>query len=130
MPSKQPRCKSILLVEDTTQLRDSLKKLLEQQGYSVITARDGRAALRKLRSGEPPALILLDLRMPGMSGWEFREEQKKQPDVASIPIVVLTAVGHVEERTATLGAVAYLQKPFTFEQLLETVRRYCGRPGE
>jgi CheY-like chemotaxis protein len=75
-----------------------------------------------------PFLILLDLMMPGMSGWEFRAAQLENPTLALIPVVVVTAAGHLSDAARTLSSVEVLHKPFTFEILLPVVARYAAAP--
>src|SRR5882724_8727460 len=82
----------ILVVEDNADVRDAWEALLEGEGYRVVSAASGREALRWLRSSEVmPALILLDLIMPGMNGWDFRAEQSQDETLASIPVIVVSA---------------------------------------
>ncbi len=116
---------SILVVEDDALTREALKEALERGGYGVACVADGRQALKRLGQTEPPALILLDLMMSGMDGWQFRREQGGDPSLASIPVVVVSAASDVPATAAALGAADYLQKPVEFDHLLETVRQYC-----
>ncbi len=112
---------NILVVEDDAVTREALKAVLEGNGYAVACAHDGRQALDRLGRDEPPALILLDLMMAGMDGWEFRRKQGRDPALASIPVVVVSAA----HDAAALDADDYLQKPVEFDHLLATVRHYC-----
>jgi anti-anti-sigma factor len=116
---------NVLVVEDDALTRDAIKEVLEGGGYRVDCAHDGRQALDRLGAAEPPALILLDLLMGGMDGWAFRREQERDPALACIPVVVVSAAGDVPATAAALGAADYLQKPVEFEHLLATVRHYC-----
>ena len=116
---------NVLVVEDDALTRDAIKSALEGGGYRVDCAHDGRQALDRLGAAEPPALILLDLLMSGMDGWAFRREQERDPALASIPVVVVSAAGDVPATAAALGAADYLQKPVEFDHLLATVRHYC-----
>lgn len=120
----------ILIVEDNDDTRRALAMLLSLEGYSVATAEDGLAGLRALLE-QRPSLVLLDLTMPLMDGWEFREEQRSLPDagLAAVPVIVLTALSDAQRHARDLGAVGFIQKPIEFTVLLETVRRYCGNPG-
>jgi CheY-like chemotaxis protein len=117
--------RSILLVEDDLDLREALSMVLEAEGYRIVGAANGLEALTQLRRSGPPCLILLDLMMPIMDGWQFRAEQQQDPALASIPVVVFSADGRVPEKARALGAVAYCRKPIDFDVLLETIRRYC-----
>ncbi len=119
---RQASAGSILVVEDDALTREAMKAVLERDGYGVACAHDGCQALERLANGEPPALILLDLAMAGMDGWEFRREQGRDPALASIPVVVVSATGDAAD---DLGADDYLQKPLEFDHLLATVRHYC-----
>jgi anti-anti-sigma factor len=116
---------SVLVVEDDVLTRDAIKEALEGSGYRVDCAHDGRQALDHLGATEPPGLILLDLLMSGMDGWAFRREQERDPLLATIPVVVVSAAGDVPATAAALGAADYLQKPVEFDLLLATVRHYC-----
>ncbi len=114
---------TVLLVEDDFDLRDALVPILEDEGHRVVSAANGKEALDRLHDMPKPSVILLDLMMPVMSGEEFRAEQLRDPALASIPVVVVSARPHIEERAARLGAAGCLQKPFEVEHLLEMVRR-------
>jgi CheY-like chemotaxis protein len=92
----------------------------------VATASNGTDAFQRLRHYERPNLILLDLMMPGMDGWRFREEQQQDPNLAGIPIIVISALADIEQNASTLGAADYLQKPVERARLLDAVRRCCG----
>ncbi len=116
--------KSILIVDDDADVREMLCQFFTIEGYSVATAQNGREALDKLRSGAGADLILLDLMMPVMDGWQFRVEQQRDPRLAGIPVVVLSAVYNARERAGLLGAVDYMQKPVEFDKLIETAERH------
>lgn len=122
------RKEQILLVEDDDDLRDATADALGAEGFEVSAARDGAEALTLLR-GAPskPALILLDLMMPTMNGFEFREQQLKSPDLASIPVVVLTA--SLASKASSLGAAAVLRKPITIEALVAVLDRALSTSG-
>ena len=118
---------NILIVEDDEAIRESLIELLETEGYCVKAAENGQVALDYLiTSQHHPNLILLDLMMPVMNGWEFRVEQEKDPALAAVPVVVISGDGHVDEKKSQLRAADYLVKPVDFEVLLATVQKYCG----
>jgi len=114
---------TVLLVEDDFDLRDALIPVLEYDGHQVVGAANGREALEQLRSGQRPSLILLDLMMPEMDGSQFRAEQLRDPELASIPVVVVSADAYAEQKAAVLGAVACLRKPVDIDDLLEEIRR-------
>ena len=119
---------SVLVVEDDFDLRDALVPILEYEGHRVVSAANGREALERLHAMPPPSVILLDLMMPVMSGEDFRAEQLRDPRLASIPVVVLSAHPKAEEQAARMGAIGCLKKPFEIEDLLEEVRRSSRRP--
>jgi CheY-like chemotaxis protein len=81
--------KSVLVVEDDAATREALTLFLEREGYRVVAAPDGRQALERLRGPVTPDLILLDLSMPVMDGWRFREEQRRDPSLADVPVVLV-----------------------------------------
>jgi CheY-like chemotaxis protein len=114
----------VLVVEDDFDSREMLRILLESEGYSVMSAADGREALEQLLAAAP-CLIILDLMMPVMNGWEFRAVQTQDPVLAKIPVVVVSADGNVKDKATTLGVAGYLQKPVQFERLLDLVRQHC-----
>jgi len=115
----------ILVVEDDLELRDALGQLLEAEGYVVEYALDGGEALDRLEVPQPPCLILLDLMMPRVDGWQFRAAQVRNPRMAAIPVIVCSGAGNVGEKAASLGIPSYLQKPLDPDALLDLVRRYC-----
>jgi CheY-like chemotaxis protein len=123
-PAQQSR-NCILIVEDDADLRDSLADLLQDEGYQVAGAANGREALSYLRRCPPPCIILLDLMMPVMNGWEFRDQQQQDPALSSIPVAIVTGVRNSADQMAALNAVGYLQKPVDLSELLETVAIYC-----
>src|SRR5262245_45714290 len=99
----------ILVVEDDTDLRDTLSDALRMEGYDVVAVEHGEAALRHLQRGLKPCMILLDLMMPVMDGWTFRREMLKDDDLAAIPVVVMTAAQPA--RAAAIGSDEILYKP-------------------
>jgi CheY-like chemotaxis protein len=113
----------VLLVEDDIDIRQTLAEILLIEGYEVVTATNGKEGLQLLReSVQPPCLILLDLMMPVMNGWEFLEFRKGDQALATIPVVVVSARG---ERKSPEGAEAYIKKPVELINLLTTVKQYC-----
>jgi DNA-binding response OmpR family regulator len=108
---------SVLVVDDETDIREAVAELLADEGYQVLDAADGEEALRKARAFHPD-VVLLDLMMPGMNGWEFCAQRKGDPELASIPVIVLSALGRVQG----IDAAGYLQKPFELADLLTAVR--------
>jgi CheY-like chemotaxis protein len=116
--------KKILVVEDDRTTRDAVALVLRDEGYSVTEASNGQEALLHLRNTLPPDLILLDLMMPVMNGWEFRKQQTEDPALQAIPVVVVSADANIPQKTAALGAREYLTKPVDPEKLLEAVQRW------
>ena len=117
-------CTGILVVDDDPDIRDSLREVLEDEGYAVNCVSNGREALDYLKSKQPrPCVILLDLMMPVMDGWQFRREQKQDPEIADIPLVVITATG---KRPVLIDAAELVMKPLDLNRLFEAIERYCG----
>lgn len=115
----------VMLVEDDPDIRAMVSQLLELEGYSVRAFGNGHEALDALRRGERPSLILLDLMMPKMNGWQFRAEQMREPALTSIPVIVLSG----DVRGADPGSVradGYLKKPIDLDVLLAAVRRFTA----
>jgi CheY-like chemotaxis protein len=116
----------VLIVEDDRATREGLVQLLELEGYDSIAVGDGAAALRVLEEDRLiPCIILLDLMMPVLDGWEFRRRQLGNEAIASIPVVILTADPRAQRRAAELKAEKVLMKPLEPASLLESVARYC-----
>lgn len=114
----------VLVVDDDSGIRDALTELLEDEGYLVEQAWNGRDALARLRTGLRPCLILLDWKMPVMGGAQFRVEQKRDPTLSTIPVAVISA--HVpHDRTEQVDADVFLAKPIQYDRLVETLARYC-----
>jgi CheY-like chemotaxis protein len=121
---------SVLVVDDDDDIRETIIESLGDEGLAAAGAADGAAALSMLKSAEhKPGLILLDLMMPGMSGAEFRERQLADPELARIPVVVLTADANAQSKSIELRADGCLEKPLTLASLIETVERYCAPEG-
>jgi len=116
--------RTILVVDDDPDIRTALSELLESEGYEVMGAANGAAALAQLRAGARPCAILLDLMMPFMNGWEFRAEQLRDPALREIPVVLLTASGYTDATVrAEFGRVEYFPKPPSPDHLLAAIRR-------
>lgn len=116
-------CKSILIVEDEEFIRENLKMLLEFEGYPVFTANNGKEGLKALRAMQHPCLVLLDLLMPVMNGFEFLEAKGHDDVIAAIPVCVVSGVA---EKPGVSGIQAFIKKPIEFDGLLKFVRTYCG----
>ena len=115
---------SILIVEDEAPIRAVLTEILEDEGYRVASAGNGMEALTYLRQHTHPGLILLDLGMPVMTGWEFRAEQQGDPALAGIPVIILSATVGLDQKAALLNADGWLDKPVDMDTLLSTVMRH------
>ncbi|MES3039372.1 MAG: response regulator [Bdellovibrionota bacterium] len=116
----------IFVIEDSEDIRDLIKLLYESEGYPVEFAGDGKEALEKLRSfAPPPCVILLDLMMPGMDGYQFRAEQIKDSKMAAIPTLVMTADSNAEEKAKRVGASGFLRKPVNIDVLIKVAEKYC-----
>ena len=114
----------VLIVEDDDGAREALSDCLEMEGITVASARNGREALEYLHSRSPlPKIILLDLFMPVMTGWEFRAAQKKDAAIANIPVVVVTAFG--SGVTKQIDANLIMHKPLDLDRLITVIRDYC-----
>lgn len=120
----------ILVVEDDKDIRRNLKRLLESEGYVVDLAENGKAALEVLHTASDlPSLIILDLAMPVMDGFQFREEQVKVPRISSIPVAIMTADGRVDDKRIRTKANAALKKPADVEEILKLVASFCQKGG-
>jgi CheY-like chemotaxis protein len=121
--------KSVLVIEDDEVLRSAMKMVLEWEGYQVLCAENGREALDLLNigksMGKAPGLILLDLMMPVLDGWQFRDELQQDPALADIPVVVVSALSAADAP----GVAAHIQKPFEVQQVLEAIRDLGPAPG-
>ncbi len=115
----------ILLVEDDDDIRESLIDLLQDRGYAVTAVTNGRDALARLTSGPAPCLIILDLMLPIMDGWEFRAQQTANPTWAEIPVVVLSGVPDAQQHALKLKAADFLGKPIDLDRLYRTVEQHC-----
>ncbi len=111
----------ILLVEDDPDALDALSELLQLHGFSVLRAHNGQEALDRLRESAGARVIVLDLSMPVMDGWEFLRRRKAQPQIAKIPVIVVTAFPN----TGVIDADLVLQKPVLIESLMDALAQFC-----
>lgn len=116
---------AILIVEDDDEIREILAEMLVDRGYSVVTARNGQEGLEAMRIPPAPCVVLLDLMMPIMDGWQLRKEMLADPALASIPVVIVSGVTDVEDKSSSLKAAGILTKPVRWPVLLASVRAYC-----
>ena len=117
--------KSILIVEDDKDFRESLQEALNMLGFTATSAANGQEALEKLRSKPLPCLILLDLMMPVMNGWQFRTHQRADPNLAAIPVVVVTADGNAQHKAAGIDAAGCIKKPVDLDALVKLASQFC-----
>lgn len=132
-PSASPipagQCQSILIVEDDDDIRAAMVELLEAEHYAVSAAKEGEEGLELLREMKAPTLILLDLMMPGMNGWDFLEAQKENPVYATLPVVIVSALRPstvLGQKNIPNQPAAFLKKPIAIDALLQVVKQYCG----
>jgi DNA-binding response OmpR family regulator len=118
----------VLVVEDDPPIRDMLADVLQHAGYDVAQAVDGLEALHHLGERSPD-LIILDLMLPGMSGWQFLERSRDQLDRANIPVVILSAIKGSGDYPASLGVAAWFNKPLDLNQFLTAVEKLAGAPA-
>ena len=117
----------VLIVDDDGGIRGVLQEILQDEGHRVESAGNGLEALRKLEDAATrPCVILLDLMMPVMNGWEFMSRRREMDGVSKIPVVVISADANVRANATSLGAEEYLEKPIDLDRLLTTVDRYCS----
>jgi CheY-like chemotaxis protein len=116
---------SILLVDDDEDVRTGIAELLRLDGYEIVEAADGEEALRHLHLGLRPCLVLLDLNMPRMSGWQFRGLQVCDREIADIPVVAFSAHDGVEQQVKLLSLAGFVTKPLDFDKLRATVEGTC-----
>jgi CheY-like chemotaxis protein len=116
----------VLLVEDDPALRQVYAGSLSELGHAVRTAGDGAAALNQLADDWKPCVVFLDLRMPGMDGWEFARRLRAEDRWKDLPIVVVAAHFRIDQEAREIGAAAWLQKPFDLNRLDEQIRLFCA----
>jgi CheY-like chemotaxis protein len=114
---------TVLVVEDEEELREMMREALELNGYSVATAQEGQEALEAIAKIEHLCLVLLDLLMPGMNGWDFFMKMRERPEFASVPVVVHSSAAD----RAPAGVTRVLKKPIELDRLLSVVGEYCTR---
>jgi len=117
----------VLVVDDDTEIRETMVELLMDEGYEAVGARDGIEALAQLRDPDDRwGLVLLDLMMPNMDGRTFRAEQLQDPAIAPIPVVIVSAMTDVAAAAEELKVAAHMTKPASLRDLIQVVRRYCA----
>jgi CheY-like chemotaxis protein len=114
---------AVLVVDDDLDIRESLRDVIEAEGFPVACASNGEEALHVLAKQPRPGLIVLDLMMPVMSGWEFLTVVREDQALSKIPVAVISASGG---KTPPLGATCFLRKPVDLDTILALVREHCG----
>ena len=117
---------AILVVEDDNAIRETLQAILQDEGYRVAVAANGREALEHLESAGPPALCIVDLVMPVMNGWELCAELARRPHLAPVPVLLVSATSHWQAPPTGLKTVHVMHKPIDFDRLLRYVQQYCA----
>jgi CheY-like chemotaxis protein len=127
----EPCTQMVMVIDDDTDVSGAIIEVLEDAAYTTIAATNGREALELLRTLDPlPCVLLLDLMMPEMDGWSFRNEQLDDPALRSIPVVVLTAHGGPNDPPVRgVASADVLQKPIGLQTLLQKVEEHCGKPN-
>ena len=119
--------REVLVVEDDNDLRESLSQALRDNGFSVVSANNGQQALEALEAGARPSVILLDLMMPILNGWELRDALRDDPRFAEIPQLVISAyMDEAEQHVLALPADDCIRKPFHIRILIEAIERHCA----
>lgn len=120
---------AVLLVEDDTDIREGIAESLREEGYEVVTATNGLEGLARAHERPDYGLVLLDLMMPVMDGWECCRKLRKDPELSRLPVILLSATGALESERRLLGAAGVLRKPIRLEELHAVVAQHCG-PGQ
>jgi DNA-binding response OmpR family regulator len=120
---------TLMVVDDDRDILETMAMALESCGYRVVAAQDGRRALDLLLGGVRPALIILDLMMPEMDGWTLRAELRRVPDLAAIPIVILSGDSEGVRRADTLDVAAAFCKPIDLDSLVAAIERHRSTNG-
>ena len=114
---------SILIIDDDLGIREALKDLLELEGFDVAVAENGRKAIERIQQGVLPRVILLDLMMPQMNGWEFLAARRADSTISAIPVVAVSAF---LDQVNDSEIAAVLRKPIDVDQLFKVLRQHCG----
>ena len=115
----------VLLVEDDDDLRENLEFLLTRRGFDVAAAANGREALAKIDPDNPPCLIITDLMMPVMDGWELTKQLESDPKLRNVPVILCSGVADLAKKARDLTAIAHFTKPVDLPRLYDLVRAHC-----
>jgi CheY-like chemotaxis protein len=115
----------VLLVEDDDDLRENLEFLLSRRGFDVAVAANGQEALAKIDRDDPPCLIITDLMMPVMDGWELAKTLEADPELSTIPVILCSGVADLAKKARDLTAIAHFTKPVDLPRLYDLVREHC-----
>lgn len=120
--------RTVLIIEDEKLIIVSTQMVLEAAGFRVESATNGEDGIAKART-QTPDLVLLDIMMPGIDGWETLTRLKRDAATANIPVVIFTAREHSRghQKSAEMGAADYFRKPFEPDELIELVEKHCGQ---
>jgi CheY-like chemotaxis protein len=124
-PASPDRTAVVLVIDDVDATRAGLAELLRLRGYEALEAADGAEGLRILRANPRVRVAVVDVMMPGASGYWFREQQLREPAIAHVPVVVFTGLADPGVPPEVLGVAEVLRKPIALDQLLDVIRRYC-----
>jgi len=116
---------TVLVIEDDPDVREVISEILRGDGHQPVEVADGREAMKSLRAGLRPCLIVLDMLMPGMDGWQFRRAQCADESLAKIPVIVVSGARAARNSALQGGAIAFLSKPVAPEALLLAVATAC-----
>lgn len=117
-------CKKVLVIDDDEAVLETIGEILESRGYTPVFAQDGDEALGELTSSpDLPCLIVLDMMMPGMNGWQFLERQRADPRYSRIPVIVCSAFN---ETAKSVHGAKILEKPIELESLVQAVHAFCA----
>jgi CheY-like chemotaxis protein len=117
--------KNVLVIDDDHDIRDLVVFYLNNNGYQAKGASNGEEAIAHLKTEAHTDLIILDLMMPVMDAWEFRNAQQQDPTIGQIPVVLISATDEVSYEVEPLAAVGFIRKPIDFNHLLATVEQHC-----
>lgn len=123
----RPNGTTVLVVDDAQDVRDLLRRALEVEGYVVECAADCDEALARLRRPPAPAAVLLDLNMPHLDAYGFRAQQRRDPALHAIPVILYSGAADLEKAAQALGVEAWISKPFDFDRLLDLLERWARR---